>query len=192
MIFRKASPCNTERRKKPWGTGQAVLACCKDLVNEPFLVINADDYYGKEGFVKNPRVTTAPNEHGTDGKCMTTAWSDFILENTLSENGAVTRGVCKVNANGTSYRTSWRPTISARRRGRRQFRDGKAGHPGRCGTRRRFHEHVGPSRRIFLDVLAQAGFPEFLDARSKRGDVKAEYLLPDGRRPADPERPGTM
>ena len=79
-------------RKKPWGTGQAVLAC-KDLIKEPFAVINADDYYGKEAF-KNIYSflsncdTTKPYEF-----CM----SGFVLKNTLSDNGGVTRGICKFN-----------------------------------------------------------------------------------------------
>ena len=81
-----------EGRKKPWGTGQAVLAC-KDLIKEPFAVINADDYYGKEAF-KNIYSflsncdTTKPYEF-----CM----SGFVLKNTLSDNGGVTRGICKFN-----------------------------------------------------------------------------------------------
>lgn len=82
----------SEGRKKPWGTGQAVLSC-KDLINEPFAVINADDYYGKEAF-KNIYSflsncdTTKPYEF-----CM----SGFVLKNTLSDNGGVTRGICKFN-----------------------------------------------------------------------------------------------
>ena len=82
-----------EERKKPWGTGQAVL-CCKGVVNEPFAVINADDYYGKEGFKKVHDYLVS--DHNTDVKydmCM----AGFILKNTLSENGTVTRGVCVVN-----------------------------------------------------------------------------------------------
>lgn len=83
-----------EGRTKPWGTGQAVL-CCKDVVNEPFAVINADDYYGKEAF---KIVYQYLNKEGYQENqyCM----AGFILGNTLSENGAVTRGVCKANEQG--------------------------------------------------------------------------------------------
>ncbi|MCF2680979.1 nucleotidyltransferase [Faecalicatena contorta] len=80
-------------RKKPWGTGQAIL-CCKDVVKEPFLVINADDYYGKESYREAYQYLTS--EHMQEGKldiCMV----GFVLKNTLSENGTVTRGVCKVD-----------------------------------------------------------------------------------------------
>ncbi len=79
------------QRTKPWGTGQAVL-CCKDIVKEPFAVINADDYYGKEAF----RIVYQFLNDGSykeNQYCM----AGFILGNTLSENGAVTRGVCKAN-----------------------------------------------------------------------------------------------
>ena len=83
-------------RTKPWGTGQAILSC-KDLVNEPFAVINADDYYGKEAFVKVHDYLV--EEHPVSDKldfCM----AGFLLENTLSENGGVTRGICSVNEQG--------------------------------------------------------------------------------------------
>ena len=74
-----------EGRTKPWGTGQAVLAA-KDLIHEPFIVINADDYYGKEGFRQiHDALTSGNGEH-----CM----AGFVLKNTLSDNGGVTRGIC--------------------------------------------------------------------------------------------------
>lgn len=80
-----------EGRTKPWGTGQAVLAA-KELIDSPFAVINADDYYGKEAFVKLHNYLI--EEHGETEYSM----AGFILKNTLSENGGVTRGVCKVSA----------------------------------------------------------------------------------------------
>ena len=81
-----------EGRQKPWGTGQAILAC-KGVVNEPFAVINADDYYGKEGFKKIHEFLVNPAaDNGKYQFCM----AGFRVGNTLSENGTVTRGVCKV------------------------------------------------------------------------------------------------
>ena len=76
-----------EGRVKPWGTGQAIL-CCKDVVNTPFAVINADDYYGKSAFkqIYNNLVSDSENY------CMV----GFRLSNTLTENGHVSRGVCTV------------------------------------------------------------------------------------------------
>lgn len=79
-------------RTKPWGTGQAILAC-KDVVKEPFAVINADDYYGKEGLKKIHEYLCKPA--ALDRKynfCM----AGFEVGNTLSENGTVTRGICQV------------------------------------------------------------------------------------------------
>lgn len=83
-------------RKKPWGTGQAIL-CCKDLIHEPFLVINADDYYGKQAYVEAYNQLIGLREE-TDKLqvCMV----GFVLENTLSENGGVTRGICQIDENG--------------------------------------------------------------------------------------------
>lgn len=79
-------------RTKPWGTGQAILAC-KDVVKEPFAVINADDYYGKEGFVKIHEYLCNPKAVNTKFNfCMV----GFQVGNTLSENGTVTRGICQV------------------------------------------------------------------------------------------------
>ena len=74
-----------EGRTKPWGTGQAVLAC-DGLIHEPFAVINADDYYGKSGFVKAAEFLET-GAYGLIG---------YVLKNTLSDNGGVTRGLCDV------------------------------------------------------------------------------------------------
>ncbi len=73
-------------RQKPWGTGQAVLSC-KEIVNEPFAVINADDYYGKEAFV-------ALYNHLKEQNSGEYSMVGFKLKNTLTENGTVSRGVC--------------------------------------------------------------------------------------------------
>ena len=77
-----------EGRSKPWGTGQAVLAC-KGIIKEPFAVINADDYYGKEAFVQLHSFLQGytPAEPGK------LSMAGFVLKNTLSDNGAVTRGI---------------------------------------------------------------------------------------------------
>lgn len=86
-----------KERTKPWGTGQAIL-CIKDVVHEPFVAINADDYYGKEGFVA---IQKYMQEYmASDGDVLHCCMSGFYVKNTLSENGAVTRGICKVSENG--------------------------------------------------------------------------------------------
>ena len=81
-------------RVKPWGTGHAVLMA-KDVINEPFVVINADDFYGKSAFkvVADYMKSHADNIKGKN--CM----AGYLLKNTLSEHGTVSRGVCKVNEN---------------------------------------------------------------------------------------------
>ena len=78
-----------EGRTKPWGTGQAVLAA-KDLIDSPFAVINADDYYGKS--IYKEIHDYLQEEHPDNAFCM----AGFILKNTLSDNGGVTRGICQV------------------------------------------------------------------------------------------------
>lgn len=78
-----------EGRSKPWGTGQAVLAA-KELLREPFMVINADDYYGKSAYPLMHRWLTQEHEDTV------IAMVGFSLKNTLSENGGVTRGLCTI------------------------------------------------------------------------------------------------
>lgn len=78
-------------RTKPWGTGQAVL-CAKDKIHEPFVIINADDYYGKEAFVQLHDFLVSGEKFNTD---YTMGMAGFVLKNTLSENGTVTRGICR-------------------------------------------------------------------------------------------------
>lgn len=73
-----------EGRKKPWGTGHAILAC-ENVIDGPFAVINADDYYGTDGFGKAAEFLKT-GRYGLIG---------YILKNTLSDNGGVTRGICK-------------------------------------------------------------------------------------------------
>ena len=88
-------------RTKPWGTGQAVLAA-KELINSPFAVINADDYYGKEAYRQMHDWLVL--DHVDNAIAM----AGFILKNTLSDNGGVTRGVCKVAVGHTHIiKTHW-------------------------------------------------------------------------------------
>ena len=86
-----------EDRGKPWGTGHAILMA-KDVINEPFAVINADDFYGKSGF-KLLADYFASASLETDGVA-NFAMAGFKLNNTLSEHGTVSRGVCSVDNDG--------------------------------------------------------------------------------------------
>ncbi|MCC8080695.1 MAG: nucleotidyltransferase [Lachnospiraceae bacterium] len=154
-----------EGRTKPWGTGQAVLTC-RGLIQEPFAVINADDYYGKEGFVKLHDYLTA---HASDQYhyCM----AGFVLKNTLSDNGGVTRGVCRVDEN--NYLTDIVET----------YHIVKCPEGAMIETTQELIDvdsHVSMNMwgltPEFLDVL-EDGFREFLTGLTP-DDVKAEYLLP--------------
>lgn len=80
-------------RTKPWGTGHAVL-CAKKIINEPFAVINADDFYGRDAFAK---ASDFLNHRCNEKKY---AIIGYELSRTLSEHGTVSRGVCEVNSNG--------------------------------------------------------------------------------------------
>ena len=84
-----------KERKKPLGTAHAIL-CCKDKVNEPFMMINADDFYGRDAYMKgaeflrNINLESEVHQYGMIG---------YKVKNTITENGAVKRGVCKVENN---------------------------------------------------------------------------------------------
>ena len=83
-----------EERTKPWGTNHAVLMG-KDVIKEPFAVINADDFYGRDSFIVLGKELT-----GTFGKQNEYSMVGFRVGNTLSESGSVARGVCGTNAGG--------------------------------------------------------------------------------------------
>ena len=160
-----------EGRTKPWGTGQAVLAC-KGIVNEPFLVINADDYYGKEGFriIHDYMV----NEMKEDGEAYDMCMAGFILSNTLSENGGVTRGVCTVGEGG--YLTKVTETYNIYRDADGMHASDNDGNPVTVEAGQHVSMNMFGLPASFVKEL-EKGFPEFL-SNVREGDLKAEYLLP--------------
>lgn len=160
-----------EGRTKPWGTGQAVLSV-KGLVNEPFLVINADDYYGKEGFRKihDYMVNTMDENSPVYEMCM----AGFVLANTLSENGSVTRGVCVVNTDNTLKQVTETFDIQRTADGL-AARDAQGG-PVQVNADQLVSMNMWGLPPAFLDEL-ESGFPAFLDSIPE-GNLKAEYLLP--------------
>ena len=153
------------KRSKPWGTGQAVLVC-KDIIKEPFVVINADDYYGKEAFVK---------VHDYLVNCGNTKYqycmAGFILDNTLSDNGTVTRGVCQVDDEEMLQKIVETSGIARDTDGIVKDENGSEIPEGTHVSMNMWG--VTPE---FLDVLDK-GFAEFL-ANVEPGNIKAEYLLP--------------
>lgn len=96
-VMKNLDPQILADREKPWGTGHAIYAC-RDLIDGPFAVINADDYYGPGGFVSIYDYLTA---HADDqGDVMALCMAGYILGNTITENGHVARGVCEMDENG--------------------------------------------------------------------------------------------
>lgn len=150
-----------EGRTKPWGTGQAVLTA-KELVDCPFAVINADDYYGKEAFVKLHDFLC----QDTGSYCM----AGFILKNTLSENGGVTRGICQVDDNG--FLTNVVETSNIVKTATGAAVDGVAVDPESYVSMNMWG--LGPE---FMAVLEQ-GFQTFFQTTVPEKPEKAEYLLP--------------
>ena len=152
-------------RVKPWGTGQAILAC-KSVVKEPFVIIN-----GKEAFIKLHDFLISENENKEK---MNLAMAGFSLKNTLSENGTVTRGVCVADANGYLEKVIETTGI--------QIVDGKI----QC-------DNAEVSKWITSDTMVSmnmwAGYPDFLQYIDEgftrfldtlgENPEKKEYLLPN-------------
>lgn len=160
-----------EDRVKPWGTGQAILVC-RDLVKEPFVVINADDYYGKEAFVKLHDFLIKAPVH-VNGK-LNCGMAGFIVGNTLSENGAVTRGICAVNED--NMLTDVVETKGIEKDGERVIvrKDGES--VRELDSKGHVSMNMWALMPEFIDVLKD-GFIEFLKG-IKEGDITSEYLLP--------------
>ena len=158
-----------EGRTKPWGTGQAVLAC-RGVVKEPFVIINADDYYGKEAFVKLHDFLVSETEETAD---FTMAMAGFVLKNTVSENGTVTRGICVENEDGMLTQVIETSGIA--------MDQGKV-----VCENPQVQEWISPESKVSMNMWA--GYPEFIDyleegfvrfLKDESGDpLKKEYLIP--------------
>ena len=158
-------------RKKPWGTGQAVLSV-RDIVNEPFLVINADDYYGKEVFQKIHDYMTGDMDENAPvyDICM----GGFILANTLSDNGGVIIGVCEVGED--EILRAVRETYNIIKTAEGLTASDKEGNPVTVREDQHVSMNMWGLTPAFIKEL-ERGFPEFLSGL-KEGDLKSEYLLP--------------
>lgn len=158
-----------EGRTKPWGTGQAVLAA-RDVIDEPFVVINADDYYGKNGFVAMHEALTG-EEKESDKEQIYLA--GFVLKNTLSDNGGVTRGICSQDEEGCLTGIQETKNIIRTESGAAAMtNDGLVD----IDPESLVSMNMWGLMPSFVDTL-RSGFPEFL-RNVKEGDIKAEYLLP--------------
>ena len=161
----------TPERTKPWGTGQAVLSV-KGMVDGPFLVINADDYYGREGF---RRIHDYMAEHmDSQSEIYDICMGGFVLSNTLSDNGTVTRGVCQVDENG--YLTNVTETYNIQMKEDGLHATDESGAPVTISPSQPVSMNMWGLPASFVHEL-EKGFPVFLD-NLKEGDIKSEYLLP--------------
>ena len=159
-------------REKPWGTSHAILAA-RSVIDGPFAVINADDYYGPEAFrVIYDYLTAHPDKDGVYEYAMV----GYKLENTVTENGHVARGVCETDADGYLASVTERTHIEKTAAGARYTEDGGA----------TWHELPGSTivsmnmwgfTHSFLPE-AEARFAAFLDDALKTNPLKGEYFLP--------------
>lgn len=157
-------------RTKPWGTGHAVL-CCRDIVKAPFAVINADDFYGGTTFYEMSNFLRGID---TADKIHEYAMVGFVLEKTLTANGTVARGVCRVNKEGYLIDINERTKI-------KKFGDtAKYTEDDKHWINMQKNSIVsmnmwGFTPSIFNEL--EEGFNKFLN-QNKEGLIKAEYYLP--------------
>ncbi len=158
-------------REKPFGTGHAIL-CCKDVLDGPFAVINADDYYGRHAY---KAIYDYLVNHQDDEKYRYTMVG-YALKNTLTEHGHVARGICRTDEQGFLEGIEERTHIEKRGEGAAFTED-----DGQTRTQVSMESTVsmnmwGFSKSI-LDEL-EAGFTGFLRDELPKNPLKAEYFLP--------------
>lgn len=157
-------------RVKPWGTGHAVL-CCREWIDAPFAVINADDYYGVEGF----RLAYQGLTHPAGGGKLPCLMVGYRLENTLTDSGYVSRGVCRVGADGCLQDIQEHTHIIQTVDGPLYTEDG--------AVYRKLPGDTLVSMNLFgfaqetLPLMASA-FTDFLDTAARDDPEKAEFYLP--------------
>ena len=162
---------NPEKRVKPWGTGHALL-CAKDVIDEPFVAINADDYYGKESFIKIHDYLV--NNMNLDSKQIDICMAGFHLGNTLSDNGGVTRGICQMDE--YNRLTNISETYEIRQRKQSAIGYNESGNSVKLDLKQNVSMNMWGLSPAFLNELEKE-FPVFLN-NLKEGDVKTEFLLP--------------
>ncbi len=160
-----------EGRKKPWGTAHALLQV-RNLVDCPFAVINADDFYGKDGFrlLHDYMVNEMDETKPYFDMCM----AGYIVGNTLSDNGTVSRGVCRMGEEGCLSAIHETYDIARRENGEIWGQDIQ-GTPVQVDGDAIVSMNMFGLPRHFLDVLEE-NFPAWLQAHGQ--EMKSEYLLP--------------
>ncbi len=158
-------------RVKPWGTGHAIL-CCNEFLDAPFAVINADDFYGRDAFVQLYNYLKDAGESDP----MKISMVGYVLENTLTDNGHVARGVCQVSEDGYLQKIDERTMI--------QKIDGQAHFSEDGGETFVPVSNTAPvSMNMWGFPLAylralEEKFPEFLKKAVKENPLKGEFFLP--------------
>jgi NDP-sugar pyrophosphorylase family protein len=155
-----------EERKKPWGTAHAVL-CCKDTVKEPFAVINADDFYGRDAFQK--AYTFLTTDVSEKAQCII----GYQLKKTLSENGSVSRGVCEADGDNNLISINERTSIYRNEQGKITYEDETGLHEVSEDSLVSMN-FFGFSPAIFPIIEKQ--FQEFLAENMSK--PKAEFFIP--------------
>lgn len=160
-----------ENREKPWGTCHAVLAA-KDLIDGPFAVINADDYYGPEAFQVMYDYLSTHQDREVYDYCMVS----YLLKNTVSENGSVARGVCVANPDGTLQSVTERTRI--------ETHDGKICYSEDGGAS---WTEIGGNTPVSMNLWgftksflqeAENRFADWLTENLPKNPLKCEYFLP--------------
>lgn len=160
-----------EGREKPFGTGHAIL-CCKDVLDGPFAVINADDYYGKHAY---QAIYEYLVNHEDDDKYRY-AMVGYALKNTLTENGHVARGICRTDAQGFLEEIEERTHIEKRGEGAVFTED-----DGKSWTQVSMDSTVSMNMWGFSNSILkelETGFVKFLQNELPANPLKAEYFLP--------------
>ena len=159
-----------EGRVKPWGTCHAVLSC-KDMVDGPFAVINADDYYGSAAFQSMYEFLL----NNKDGQHYNYSMIGYLLENTLTENGHVARGVCDTTVDGYLNRITERTKIMWHNGEIRYTENDEDWYTVPMGTTVSMN-FWGFTPSMMKEM--EARFPVFLDKALKENPLKGEYFLP--------------
>lgn len=161
-----------EGRTKPWGTGHAVL-CAKEVLDAPFAVINSDDYYGPQAF-QSAYDFLVSEEYASNGRHY--AMVGYLLKNTVTENGSVSRGVCDLDEEGHLIRVTEHTQIETYAGGIRSTLDG-----GKTWVDLAPDTLVSMNlwcfRPSFVEELERE-FPAFLDKALVENPMKGEYFLP--------------
>ena len=161
-----------EGRVKPWGTGHAVLSCI-DIVDGPFAVINADDYYGRKAFQV---IYDYLASHEDDDKYRYTMVG-YRLENTVTDNGHVARGICTTNEAGELIAIHERTRIEKHADGIAYTEDEGATWTTVPGNTLVSMNMWGFTESILKEL--QKHFPAFLEKGIKENPLKCEYFLPE-------------